>query len=166
MTEAGAFVYILIGKISTSCIADHSVNDGYFPVTSVIDFTVRISSEKREDGAVYAHLSKGLEIVAGQCGHASEVVIYQLDINTLRNLSFQNVEYIVPEDPVLYYEIFHENKVLCVLKVGKQRGEQLFSGREISLLGVCEQVSLRYVGEHFCLTVCLDVFAPELFKKR
>ena len=56
----------------------------------------------------------------------AEPVVHEADLHALCRLAAENIQELVHDLPLVHDEIFHENKFLRLLKIGKQRLDGFF----------------------------------------
>ena len=74
----------------------------------------------------------------------AEPVVHEADLHALCRLAAENIQELIHDLPLVHDEIFHENKFLRLLKIGKQRLDGFFPGAEIGhILAVIRRIATR-----------------------
>ncbi len=136
MPEPHYLISVFVGYIVAAAVRYLSVDDGYLAVRAVVE--PHIEGERYLIERVYAHAA-GFEFFYGlarQGEHAPDVVVYEPHVHARGGALDKRGFYLVPYDPAVDDEVFHEHELFRRLYVLDEVGEKLVAERIVLGRGV------------------------------
>ena len=136
MAKPFSLIDIFVSQVDAAGKTGPAIDHTDLTVVTVILDNIKDRTEPVEYFAFDPPSAHLLIILVWQCGKAAEAVIDQSDIHSFFSLFFKDIKDRLPHYPVIYDEIFNENKMLCLLQLMHQNRKHIISYLKILCCGI------------------------------
>ena len=134
---------ILVSQIDAASVADLTVNDQNLAVVTVVIGYRHTRNHLVKLISLNAHLAQLTRIITRQSGHAANIIIEQLDFNSLRSFFDQDFQNTVPHQPFIDDIKFQKNEFLSSPQISQHGLKHLLTDGKIARS--CTVIDIRII---------------------